>query len=605
MKIETKKTVFHGPNLHAGFAGILAEFKDPYQTTYSCTKIFDTLNDLFGDDFNAQQLQHSNQSYTYVQCCAFVITKIYCPLPFFKKQYIVAGYNKALDVSRLYLRFLRLTPASLAIDLALEISSAIFSSLSQKTLKKVDVKAILNQKQTITDLEVTADMQLLIKIALERDIPMYATTKTLSRLWHYGQGSRSLFTMFTVSQKDSVVARDLSQNKDWSNEFIQKLGFPAVQHYMTRSYEEALMALERLGYPVVIKPVPGTMGRGVTSDITNLPDFKAAYRLASKHLSRGVLVERHVDGIDHRLMVVSKKLIWISAKYPASITGDGERTIIELIEQENQRREKSDDTKKQIPIDKVTRDILASEQFSLEDRPAKGRIIPLRKVANLEMAGVRRDVTDRAHPDNIALAETVARIFHMSVMGMDFIIEDIAKSWRDVPCAIIEINQIPGFSVAWQAERMIDSMFPNRANGRIPTILNLINNPKIKNKLTKPFQVANLRLGQTTAHETLLEDHNRGKPSDPTQIRVNSLIADPHCDALIVHTDTDSMIQNGLPLDRFDLAILPENFPQNLKTFIQTHCRKVIESFSDEQLSSELHQMIQHFLSSLNPEEIG
>jgi cyanophycin synthetase len=599
LEIEIKKTVYHGPNLHAGFPGILAEFQDPFKISLPASEISRTLEELLKKEINPKQFKSDESHCSFIQCCAFILSNIYYPIPFFKLNYIIAGHNEDLDVSRIFLRFLRLTPANLSIDLALEISSAIFSTLTKKKSEQINFDSFIEKRKYISDIEVTSDMQMLMKIARERDIPYYAATKTYSRIWHYGQGSRSLFTMFMVNQKDSAIAKDLSQNKDWSNEYIQRLGFPSVQHFLTRTYSDALIAVEKLGYPVVVKPVPGTMGRGVTSGITHQAELKEAYQSASKFLSRGILVEKHVEGIDHRLMVYAGKLIWISAKYPASVTGNGQHTILELIEQENRRRSKSDDTKKPIPIDKVTLNILASDNLSLEDRPENGRIIPLRKVANLEMAGVRKDVTKQAHPDNIAMAETVARLFHMDVMGMDFIIEDIGKSWREVPCAIIEINQIPGFSVYWQAERILESMFPGTLNGRIPTILNLNPDSKVKESLVSKFFQSKLRLGQASIDETLLEHQSRGKLDDSIQIRVNSLIADPHCDALIVHTDANSLIQNGLPLDKFDLAILPDKIQPKIKQFIETHCHQVLENNIREHLiemnSHHVDQLIDRF----------
>ena len=50
---------------------------------------------------------------------------------------------------------------------------------------------------------------------------------------------------------------------------------------------------------------------------------------------------------------------------------------------------------------------------------------------------------DICHPDNKALFEKAANVFDDTIIGFDFMIPDISRSWREQRCGFLEANSVP------------------------------------------------------------------------------------------------------------------------------------------------------------------
>ena len=70
---------------------------------------------------------------------------------------------------------------------------------------------------------------------------------------------------------------------------------------------------------------------------------------------------------------------------------------------------------------------LAKQGYGLTDRPPAGVKLQLRKTSNIATGGKLRDVSAHIHPDNIAMAETIARNFWLDGAGIDFVTPDISS----------------------------------------------------------------------------------------------------------------------------------------------------------------------------------
>jgi len=72
--------------------------------------------------------------------------------------------------------------------------------------------------------------------------------------------------------------------------------------------------------------------------------------------------------------------------------------------------------------------------------------VTLNQKINWSVGGTTCDVTDDTHPDNIALFEEVARVLKAPIVGLDFIIGDMGRSWKEQErCGILECNSMPFF----------------------------------------------------------------------------------------------------------------------------------------------------------------
>ena len=82
-----------------------------------------------------------------------------------------------------------------------------------------------------------------------------------------------------------------------------------------------------------MKPLDGNHGRGVRLDLRSEDDVRAAFPDAlAESRSGDVVVETYVAGNDYRVLVIGGKLAAVAERVPASVTGDGEHTVRQLVD---------------------------------------------------------------------------------------------------------------------------------------------------------------------------------------------------------------------------------------------------------------------------------
>ena len=124
---------------------------------------------------------------------------------------------------------------------------------------------------------------------------------------------------------------ELAGDKEETNVILRDLGLPVPPQWMVQSSADAKRAAERIGYPVVVKPLAGNHGRGVSTDLSSSEEVEVAFDKAREH-GRNVIVERYIQGFDHRLLVVNGKLVAAAKRMPGHVRGDGKHTIAELVD---------------------------------------------------------------------------------------------------------------------------------------------------------------------------------------------------------------------------------------------------------------------------------
>jgi cyanophycin synthetase len=196
----------------------------------------------------------------------------------------------------------------------------------------------------------------------------------------------------------------------------------------------------------VIKPLDGNHGRGITIDIKNWEEAEQAYDVA-RDISRAVIVERYYSGRDHRVLVVNGKVVAVAERVPAHVVGDGKSTIEQLIEETNHdpnRGEGHDNVLTKIILDRNSFTLLQRQGYTLETVLNPGEICYLRATANLSTGGIAVDRTDDIHPENIWLAQRVAKTIGLDIAGIDVVTPDITQPLRDVDGVVVEVNAAPG-----------------------------------------------------------------------------------------------------------------------------------------------------------------
>lgn len=315
------------------------------------------------------------------------------------------------------------------------------------------------------------------RAALRSGIPHYRIAPP-SQFLQLGQGCFRQRIRETATDRTSGLARALSSDKFGTSAFLHSQGVPTSQPELVASAQDAVEVQRRLNSPAVVKPRSYGKGQGVSVNLSNEQDLVAAFGHAARY-NTGVIVERYVQGDDYRLLVVGNRMVAAARRMPAQVVGDGHSTVRQLVDQLNRDPRRGlpfERLLEKVDVDAEAQSLLGASGLTLDSIPAAGHAVPLRRAANLSRGGTSVDVTDIIHPDNRALAERVAQLIGLDVTGIDFLTPDIGRSWRDIPCAILEVNASPGLRphLASNVHRdvagpIIDSLFPQGSASRVPT----------------------------------------------------------------------------------------------------------------------------------------
>jgi cyanophycin synthetase len=317
----------------------------------------------------------------------------------------------------------------------------------------------------------------LVRAAEARDIPWMRLND--HSLIQFGHGKFQKRIQATVTSETRHIAVEIASDKEETNKILGDLGLPVPRQRLVRSAEQAVSAAERLGYPVVIKPLDANHGRGVSLDLKTSDQVRSAFEKAREH-SRSVIVENYLSGFDHRMLVVDNELIAVAKRVPGHVVGDGERSIKQLVEKVNEDPRRGIGHEKvltRLELDDQARRLMALAGHTDETVLPRGEVFYLRGTGNLSTGGTAIDLTDIVHPENREMALRAARAIGLDVIGIDFITSDISQSYREVGGGICEVNAAPGFRMHVAptegkprdvAKPVMDMLFPPGTPANIP-----------------------------------------------------------------------------------------------------------------------------------------
>ncbi|MBZ8178951.1 cyanophycin synthetase [Oscillatoria salina] len=410
----------------------------------------------------------------------------------------------------------------------------------------------------------------IVKEAEARKIPWIQLSARAMLQLGYGVHQKRL--QATLTDYSSILAVELACDKEGTKLILQDSGVPVPRGTVIQYLDDLEKAIEDVGgYPIVIKPLDGNHGRGITIDINSWEEAEEAYDLASTaSKTRTVIVERYYQGSDHRVLVVSGKVVAVAKRVPAHVVGDGHLTIEELIEKTNRdpnRGEGHDNILTKITVDKMALSVLSRQGYSLDTVLPPKEVAYLRATANLSTGGVAIDLTDDIHPENVWLAERIAKIVGLDIAGIDIVTPDIAKPLRDVDGVVVEVNAAPGFRMhACPSEGLprnvgaavLDMLFPRGTECRIPiTAITGTNGKTTTTRLIAHiYRQTQKVVGYTTTDGIYIDDHlvEKGDTTGPQSAQ--TILKDPTVEVAVLETARGGMLRSGLAFDKCDVGLV-------------------------------------------------
>ncbi len=408
----------------------------------------------------------------------------------------------------------------------------------------------------------------LVKAAEERDIPWIRLNQ--SSLVQFGHGKYQQRIQATITSETRHIAVEISCDKEDTHNLLNDLGLPVPQQRMVFNTKAAVRAARQIGYPVVVKPLDANHGRGVSINLNEDNQVETAFGEAKEHGSgNAILVESFVTGFDHRMLVVDNQLVAVAKRVPGHVVGNGKSSITELIDVVNSDPRRGIGHEKvltNLELDNQARRLMSDAGVDENSVLEEGQILYLRDTANLSTGGTAIDLTDVVHPDNRDMAERAIMAVGLDVGGVDFLIDDITKSYKDIGGAIVEVNAAPGFRMHVAPSegtprdvsgKVMDMLFPaGTTDTRIPIAAITGTNGKTTTSrmLGHIMKTSGKTVGMTSTDGVYVDGKLsvKGDMTGPTSAQI--VLRDPSVDFAVMETARGGLLRSGLGYQRSNVA---------------------------------------------------
>ena len=365
--------------------------------------------------------------------------------------------------------------------------------------------------------------KLFVRKAIENDIPV---TLLPGKLIQYGYGFGARIFSSSLSEQTSALSVRIARNKIETVSLLGFAGFPVPRQEQVTSIDQARKVATDFGFPVVLKPAALDQGAGVIANISDEAELIDAYAKVAK-VSKNLVLESHIAGDDFRINVVNSKVVSIVHRWPARITGDGEKTIRDLISLENQDPRRGVDkfsARKKIEIDGDLEKFIGKQGFTITSVPPKGAVINLRANANISTGGdsVAIQISD-VHHSFLKTCVDACKFINLDIAGVDIVSSNFRKPLSETGGAIIELNAVPQMGVT--VPEVVDALFQEFG------LLKVRDNPV-----------------------SVIFDERKSKASEPHLVIPKLLARHEKCDLKCFWAD--AWLRQGLPFDRIHNVIV-------------------------------------------------
>ncbi|MFM7301369.1 MAG: cyanophycin synthetase, partial [Crocinitomicaceae bacterium] len=373
----------------------------------------------------------------------------------------------------------------------------------------------------------------------------------------------------TITCKTSNIAVDIACDKEQTKRMLDAASMPVAKGSICVDEEDLEDTIEKIGYPIVIKPLDGNHGKGASINVTNLEDAVEGLAYAKKY-SRRVIVERFITGFDFRVLVIDNKVIAAAQRVPAHVVGDGQHSIQWLIDETNKDPRRGyghENVLTEITVDRDTVELLDKLNYTLEIVPTLGEIVYLKSTANLSTGGTSIDVTDMMHPENVFMSERISRVIGLDICGIDIMAQNLTEPLKENGGVILEVNAAPGFRMHLApsdglprnvAAPVMDMLYPPGKPSRIPIIAITGTNGKTTTTRLIAHIVKNngYRVGFTTSDGIYIQNHMMEKGDTTGPVSAEYILKDPNVEFAVLETARGGILRSGLGFSRCEIGVI-------------------------------------------------
>ncbi len=407
----------------------------------------------------------------------------------------------------------------------------------------------------------------IVEEAIRRKIPHIRLNK--HSLVQLGYGVNQCRVQATIASTTSSIAVEIACDKEETKNLLEASEIPVPRGRIIYDEEDLQNCINKIGYPIVTKPVNGNHGKGATTNIRNWEDAVAGLK-AAKVYGRAVICEKFITGRDYRVLVINYKFVAAALRTPAAVTGDGLHTIQELIDIVNTDPRRGYGHEKvltAIKVDDFTMGMLDKKGYTLNTIPDAQEEVWLKPTANLSTGGTATDVTDFVHPTNIFMAERIARIIGLNICGIDIMADNLSVPLSESGGSVLEVNAAPGFRMHLDpteglarnvAEPVIDMLYPPGSTARIPIIAVSGTNGKTTTTrlIAHIVKQQGFKVGYTTTDGVYIQNQIMMHGDCTGPVSAEFVLRDPTVNYAVLECARGGILRAGLGFHNCDVAVV-------------------------------------------------
>jgi cyanophycin synthetase len=410
----------------------------------------------------------------------------------------------------------------------------------------------------------------IVNAAIEHGIPHIRLNDGNLVQLGYGDRQRRIWTAETDGT--CAIAEAIAGDKDLTKMLLKSCGIPVPEGEVVKSPQAAWEMAQDIGVPVVVKPLDGNHGRGVSLELTQQADIEQAYTIADAEGS-DVIVERFIAGNEHRILVVGGKVVAASRGESLHVMGNGRDTMRQLIDQQlnsDPRRGEAEGLPLETIIlerEPVMCQLLERQGLGPDAVPADGQRVLVQRNGNMAI-----DCTDDIHPEVAFHAGLAARAVGLDIAGLDVVCQDISRPLLEQGGAVVEVNAGPGLLMHLQpaqgkprpvGEAIVEHLFKagSQPLGRIPVvgITGTRHNALIARLVTWLLQLSGQHTALACQDGLFLGDRRIAKPKpEDYWLLSHQLLVNREAQAAVFENPASLILSDGLPYDRCQVGLITD-----------------------------------------------
>jgi cyanophycin synthetase len=430
--------------------------------------------------------------------------------------------------------------------------------------------------------------QAIVNMADRKQIPWIRLDKY--NLVQLGTGKYRKIIRATMTENASLLAVEITDNKYRTSQILDELGVPVPQCIITQKQEDALAFKHLLAAPIVIKPADGYQGKRVSMNLTDNEQIADAFQFA-REFCEDVIVQEYCPGNTFRILVIGHQFAAAVRLQPPVVTGDGRKTIQELINEINSdpAREFGDKGKlSRIELDENTLKILEQKGLTASSILESGKTVVLKNSGNTRLGGQSFDVTEEVDPFNKFMCERISKILNLDVAGIDILSPDISKPVSVNNGKVIQVSAAPDFRMHINPtigvsrevqEKFIEMLFPHQTLSRIPLISVTGSRGKslAVELLSYCFTQSGLQCGVVSSQGLIVSGHCISDKDMTNSRNAQIILKDPSIDCAIIETPVETILNFGLGYKYASIGIVL-NLHEDREEYYQfDHIKDIID----------------------------